>query len=471
MKRRRIAILCLLVALVGAAGCRINPVTGQNQLMLFGEDEEIALGHQCHPNVIYMYDGEYYDPDLNSYLGSIVTRLHECSHRPYLPVEFTMLNTSIINAFALPAHVYATRGFLARLENEAQFAAVMGHELGHVSAGHTAKRLTNNVLVSLGFTLVGSAAGESAQAARLATTAGQAGITLLGLSYSREQERQADRLGAYYMALAGWDPAQAVGMQELLHSFNEREPSALDNYLSTHPPKDDRIREIRAVIQEKSLSGRYMQGDGVYAGRWNRRLRRLRAVDEAFKPYDRGMKLLRERKCDQALGAAREALAIRNDQAQFFRLEGDALLGLGRLEKAREAYRAALDCDNRYAPAKLGLGRALEESGDRAAAERQFEEVVHDWPGGPQGYLELGLVRMRQGEYAEAIPALSKVAQAAPAAGPVHYDLALCYDRIGQAALAYESYERALGAGIGAEERLRAALRVEALKAELRFSE
>ena len=153
----------------------------------------------------------------------------------------------------------------------------------------------------------------------------------------------------------------------------------------------------------------------------------------------------------------------RESVVQDYRSQGEADATDIR-ERAKAASRKILAFASRKAA-------DIRTEGDRAAAERQFEEVVHDWPGGPQGYLELGLVRMRQGEYAEAIPALSKVAQAAPAAGPVHYDLALCYDRIGQAALAYESYERALGAGIGAEERLRAALRVEALKAELRFSE
>ena len=92
------------------------------------------MGNAYHPDIVFMYDGEYIDPELKQYLGSIVVRLNEVSHRSEMSVDFTVLNTSMINAFAIPGHVYATRGFLAELQNEAQFAAVMGHELAHVEA-------------------------------------------------------------------------------------------------------------------------------------------------------------------------------------------------------------------------------------------------------------------------------------------------------------------------------------------------
>ncbi len=455
-------LLACAAALAAAAGCRTNPVTGESELMLVSESQEVQLGHQTHPNVIFMYDGEYHDEELNRYLGTIVMRLHSCSHRPEIPMEFTMLNTSIINAFATPAHVYATRGFLARLENEAQFAAVMGHELAHVAAGHSAKQLTQNVLVSLAFGVAGQL--SDSRMAGAALDVGQVGVTLLGLSYSREQERQADRVGTYYMALAGWDPDQAISMQRLLHSLNEHEPTFMDKYLSTHPAEDDRIAEIRAAIDEKNLPGRYVQGDGVFADRWNRRLQRLRQVNEAFGPYDRGMKLLEKQDFRGALAAAEESISMRDDQAQFFRLKGDALLRLGRIQEAKAAYRQSLQRDGRYVLANLGLGRACEAEGNHEAAEREFEKVAHDYPGSVRGLYGLAVARYQLGHYSEAVQPLKQVTDAVPDLAEAHYMLAECYERIGRLAPAYQSYRKALSAGIGGPERSRALFRLRALQ-------
>ncbi|MFO8007644.1 MAG: M48 family metalloprotease [Candidatus Brocadiia bacterium] len=448
--RRRALVLALLLVLC-LAGCRTSPVTGRAEFMLLTEDDEVALGHSNHPNVVFMYDGEYHDPELNRYLGTLVMRLHECSHRPQMPMEFTMLNTSVLNAFATPAHVYATRGFLARLENEAQFAAVMAHELAHVAAGHSARQLSRNLVISLALGVADYAAGDSV-ASGLAMGAGKVGVALLGLSYSREQERQADRVGAYYMALAGWDPRQAIAMQKLLNSFREDEPSFLDQYLSTHPMTDNRVEEIQSVIEQMQIASRYVQGDGVYSDRWGSRLERLREVDRAFAPYDEGLKALSEKRFDQALEGANEALGIREDQAQFWRLKGDALLGLGLTDQAREAYRESLERDERYVLANLGLGRAYLAEGNDEAAEREFEKVRHDYPGSVVARHGLGVARFRQGRYAEAAEPLSTVARQTedPA---VWYLLGVSYDRAGDSRAAFQAYQNALNRGLSGQQR------------------
>jgi len=461
---RPVVLVFCAIAWAAVAGCRLNPVTGSRELALVSQQEEIALGHQTHPNVIFMYDGEYHDPELNRYLGTIVMRLHACSHRREMPMEFTMLNTSVVNAFATPAHVYATRGFLARLENEAQFAAVMGHELAHVAAGHTAKQLSNNLLTGLVFGLAGSAAGDSA-GSRVAVGLGEVSVTLLGLSYSREQERQADRVGTYYMALAGWDAEQAVQMQRLLASMGRRRDTVLDRYLSTHPQTDNRIMEIRNVIQEKDLrSSRYIQGDGTYAERWTRRLRELRSIDRAFGPYDRGTELLDEGDYAGALSAANESLDMRTDQPPFHRLKGDALLGLDRLAEAQAAYLEALAQDRRYVPANTGLGFVFVKQGKFAEAEKEFAIAAHGFPGSVAARYGLGMTRYELGRYAEAIPPLEAVAGARPNDPDVHYPLAVCYDRTGRPADAYHSYQRALQSGLTGERKEHARKRVRELQ-------
>jgi predicted Zn-dependent protease len=456
------------VALAALAGCRVNPVTGRSELVLVSETEEVAIGYQAHPDVIFMYDGEYHDRELNRYLGTIVMRLHAVSHRPQFPMEFTMLSTSVVNAFATPGHVYATRGFLARLENEAQFAAAMGHEFAHVAAGHTAKQMTQSMLTGLVLGVADYAAGSSL-AGQVATNAGQVGVTLLGLSYSREQELQADRVGAYYMALAGWDPRQAVRIQELLESLSKRKEAVLDRYLSTHPPGEDRRAEIEAVIDEKGLlSGGFIQGDGLFTERWTRHLSGLREVDKAFAPYERGIKLLADGKPGEALAAADGAIGMNGDQAQFHRLRGDALLGLKRYGDAETAYRRSLAADPRYVPANIGLGKLYQKTGQRDKAESEFAVAVHGWPDGLEGYYGLGLARLSQERYEDALQPLAAVAQAAPGNPQVLYALASCYDRTGRPAEARAAYRQALSAGLAGTEKSQAEQRLRSLDAPSR---
>jgi len=452
-----------LVALF-AAGCVTNPVTGRRELMLVGEGDEVAVGHRTHPSVIFLYDGEYHDPELNRYLGTIVMRLHRASHRPQMPMEFTMLNTSVVNAFATPGHVYATRGFLARLENEAQFAAVMGHELAHVAAGHTAKNITQSILSSLALGLADQLSGQSLSAG-VATGLGEAGIALLGLSYSREQERQADRVGTYYMALAGWDPRQAIAMQKLLDSLNDREDTVLDRYLSTHPAHADRLAEVEALIREKDLlNAGYIQGDGVFAERWQRRLARLREGNRAFAPYDEGMKLLKKRRCAEALAAADRAIALRDDQAPFFRLRGDALSALERYGEAEKAYTRALRVDPRYVLANLGLGEVYLKTGRPREAERQFAIAARAWPDAPAARYGLGLALSAQGRHAEAVAPLSAASAALPGNAAVAYALALSHDGAGHAARARSAYRRALALGLSGQAARQARARLRALQ-------
>jgi len=451
---------CLLLA----AGCRTNPVTGSRELVLVSERQELSLGDSYHPNIIFMYDAEYQDAELKRYLGTIVMRLHGASHRAQMRADFTVLNTSVHNAFAIPGHVYATRGFLAALQNEAQFAAVMGHELGHVAAGHTAKILTHRVLSTVALGVTGSALGDSV-GARGAMAAGQLSVSLLGLSYSREQERQADRLGTYYMTLCGWDPREAVSMQRLLASLGSDKRAVLDKYLSTHPPSAERIANVNAIIEEMSLLNRgWVQGDGVYEERWKRRLAALRAVQEACEVYDRGGEHLRAKEYEEALAAAEESLAMQPRQAPFHRLKGDALRALGRMEEARAAYEESLGLDPRYIPANLGLAQVAFQGKDYEEAERQFAVAAAGWPANALAHYGLGTARYRQEKYAQAIAPLELVAKAAPDDPMVHYVLAVCYDKTDQSAKAYAAYKRAVELGLSGEKRTQAEGRIRVLQ-------
>ena len=244
-------LIAAVVLLPLVSACATAPGTGRTIFTGgLSEEGEADLGRQEHPKVLAGYGGAYDDPELNRYVSSVGDFLVQTSERSDLKFTFTILDTPIVNAFALPGgYVYITRGLLSLAENEAELAGVLGHEIGHVTARHTAERYGQTVAanvagVGLGVLLGGEAA--------------QAGGALGGLllrSYSREQEFEADMLGGRYLARAGYDTAAMAGFLSQLqaHSRLEAElagqPEKADsfNIMQTHPRTADRIE--RALEQ------------------------------------------------------------------------------------------------------------------------------------------------------------------------------------------------------------------------------
>ena len=199
---KRVAALLLAGALL--AGCARNPATGKNELMLVSESQEIAMGQQADSQVIASI-GLYPDPALQSYVLDIGKKLAATSERPNLPWSFRVVDDPAVNAFAIPGgFVYVTRGLLTHVTNEAQLATVMGHEIGHVTARHTAHEMSREELANVGL-VVGSIA--SSAIAKYAGLASQA-MGLMFLKFSRENENTADALGVRYSSRAGYDSRQ-----------------------------------------------------------------------------------------------------------------------------------------------------------------------------------------------------------------------------------------------------------------------
>ena len=174
---RRIGGLVLLLALVLAAGCAKNPVTGKRELTLVSSDQELQMGREGHQAIVAEY-GIYDDPAITAYVDSIGHRLARVSHLPNLEWHFTVLDDPVVNAFALPGgYIYITRGILAYLNSEAQLAGVLGHEIGHVTARHSAKQVTNQTLAGLGLgvaTVFSKTFSRYSQAAVLDSASGTA---------------------------------------------------------------------------------------------------------------------------------------------------------------------------------------------------------------------------------------------------------------------------------------------------------
>ncbi|HNW60438.1 MAG TPA: M48 family metalloprotease [bacterium] len=227
--------------------CAVNPVTGKRQLMLISESDEIALGKQSDAEVIATY-GIYTDAALNAYVNTIGQKMGKLSHRPNLEYSFKVLDTDVVNAFACPGgYVYVTRGILAYLNDEAELAGVMGHEIGHVAARHTAVSYSKQQLASLGLGLGSILSEKFRQYANVANF----GVSMLFLKFSRDDERQADNLGVEYSSKAAYDANCMATFFETLERMNAGSSSSgLPDWFSTHPNPANRITAVRAKTRE-----------------------------------------------------------------------------------------------------------------------------------------------------------------------------------------------------------------------------
>lgn len=260
MKETRLKIILILLMGFNLTffSCAVNPVTGEKELSLISVSQEKAIGQQTDLEIRAQY-GLVEDQRLVSYLNGIGQAIVPHTHRPELKYHFAILDTPVINAFAVPGgYIYVTRGILALISSEAELATILGHELGHISARHSLKRMSQMILVQTGLAVV------SAVDKRLADIAGLAsvGLQLLFLKYSRDDEYQADSLGVAYSRRAGWSP---VFMIDFFHSLEKLGDLSggrpLPGFLSTHPLTKDRIEKVKAMLTEEDTKLKINQND------------------------------------------------------------------------------------------------------------------------------------------------------------------------------------------------------------------
>jgi predicted Zn-dependent protease len=232
-----------LVWVAALAACATNPVTGKKEVSLMSEAQEIAIGQQTDAEVRREM-GIYDDPALQRYVADIGDRLARLSHRPNLPWSFTVVDQPAVNAFALPGgFIYITRGILPYLDNEAELAGVLGHEIAHVTARHAAQQMTRASLGGIGLTALGIFVPSTQPFGSLAS----AGLGVAFTKFSRDDERESDRVGMEYAARGGWDP---TGVPEFLATLARVDAIAergVPNWLSTHPDPAARVEETRPL--------------------------------------------------------------------------------------------------------------------------------------------------------------------------------------------------------------------------------
>jgi predicted Zn-dependent protease len=237
--------------------CARNPVTGKKEVMLMSEAKEMAMGKESHPQIMAEY-GEYPDPKLQAFLTDIGQRMAKVSHRPNLPFQFQVVDSDVVNAFAVPGgYVYFTRGILAHFNNEAQLAGVLGHEIGHVTARHSAEQYTKQML---GQVLFIGAMIASPKLAQFGEQLGQ-GLQLMFLKFSRDNESQSDELGVEYSSKIGYDAKHMADFFGTLDKLSGSAEGRLPTFLSTHPDPGERNKKVKAMAiayQQKTPMQNYM---------------------------------------------------------------------------------------------------------------------------------------------------------------------------------------------------------------------
>lgn len=244
--KRNIEVALILIIVGVLTGCARNPATGEKELALVSESQEVALGQQSHPEILAQF-GRIEDEALQSYFSEIGQEMAAISHRPDLPWTFTVVDDPLVNAFALPGgYIYFTRGILAYMNNEAEMAGVLGHEIGHVTARHAVNQMSRAQLFGLGLGLGSIFSPTFRQFSDLA----QMGVGLLFLKYGRDDERESDQLGIEYMYEMGYDPREMSDFFQVFQRMSEESGQSMPGWLSSHPTPPSRIRDTQQLAQE-----------------------------------------------------------------------------------------------------------------------------------------------------------------------------------------------------------------------------
>lgn len=247
--------LIIFTPLVAVAACSTNQATGRNQFTgLMPASQEAAIGAQEHQKVLAEFGGEMKNSQIQSYVRQVGQKIVPFTERQDVNYTFTVLDTPVINAFALPGgYVYVTRGILALANSESELAGVIGHEIGHVTARHSAERYSTSVVTGLGASILAAAVNVNGASEVLGV-----GANLYLSSYSRSQEHEADNLGVRYLSRAGYD---TMGMANFLSSLEasaaleskergEPETTGANSYFSTHPVTAQRVAQSTAEAQK-----------------------------------------------------------------------------------------------------------------------------------------------------------------------------------------------------------------------------
>ncbi len=402
--KKRISAFLLLLAL--AAGCAVNPVTGQRELVLVGVERQIQMGEQNYAPMQQAEGGQYdVDPVLTEYVQGVGQKLAAVSDLD-LPYEFVVLNNSVPNAWALPGGKIAiNRGLLTSLDSEAELAAVLGHEIVHAAAGHSANQIERGMLLQ-GLVLGAAVATSDSDYGQLAVLGANVGAQLVNLRYGRAAELEADHYGMQYMAKAGYDPQGAVDLQKTFVALSEERGADggwLAGLFSSHPPSQERVQaNLRTAA---SLP----PGGVVGRDRYKEAMAGTMKALPAYEAYDEGRQALADGNTELAREKADKAISIFPAEAHFYALRGDVRMVNGRYERAVESYDEAIERRNDFFYYYLQRGLAYNELGRENRAVEDLQKSLAYLPTAPAHYT-LGNIALERGNRSAAIEHLKVVA-------------------------------------------------------------
>lgn len=386
-RRDFLKLTSIATAAVGTSstiiGCMVDPVTGEKQFVLMSERQEIAVDQQQSPHQFSSDYGVVQNQQLNNYVKEVGDSLASLSHRPNMPYNYQVVNATYVNAYTFPGGSMATtRGIMLDMESEAQLAGLLGHEIGHVNARHTAERMTNSVLaqaVVAGATVAVSASDYS-DYANLVGVAGGFGAGALLAKYSRDNEREADALGMEYMTRANYNAQGMVDLMDLLRNKSKHQPNVIEQMFSSHPMSDERYATAR---QEAGSKYGAWGGKSLLKERYMDNTFTLRKQKNAIEAMQNGELAMMKKNYPQAENQFNTALKqVPDDYA--------ALVMMAKCQMAQEKQQEAKKYLELAKSAYPDESQAIQLSGINSlalnqfdAAFRYFDQYEKKLPGNP----------------------------------------------------------------------------------------
>ena len=385
----------LLIASV-LAGCGVNPVTHEREIQFVSEEQEIQLGEQNYAPTRQSEGGDLeVMPEITAYINEVGQKLAAVSDRK-LPYEFTVLNNSVPNAWALPGgKIAVNRGLLTALDNESELAAVLGHEVVHAAARHGAKAQERGTIMQAGLAVaqVGMAVGGmDAGVANLVVQGAGAGAQMIQMKYGRDQELEADKYGMKYMKLAGYDVQGAVTLQETfvrLFDQGAKQQSWLDGLFASHPPSQERVDENKRTAQE--LGG----GGEVGQQRYAAQIKPLLDAKPAYDKFDQAQAAAGQKDYKKAKALATEASKMLPQEGRFQEFLGEVAIAQKQPKQALGYFEKATQLNPNYFGSYLGAGVANLQTGNKAEAEALLKRSAQLLPTAPAAFYLGNIARDR----------------------------------------------------------------------------
>jgi predicted Zn-dependent protease len=404
-------LLSSLVATISLAACSVNPVTGKTNFQIYDSDWEREVGAQMYAPMKQSQGGEFIlDPELTAYVEEVGNRLaSQARRKDELDFEFSILNDSIPNAWALPGgKIVINRGLLINLDSEAELAAVLGHEIVHSDAAHGARSQSKGMLTQAGavvsMVILGSTI-DSQAAREVAMMVPALGSQLLTQKYGRDAERESDEYGMLYMSESGYDPQGAVELQETFVKLSEgRNQDWASGLFASHPPSMERVNNNRKTAEKLP------RGGNVGREQYRQKTAYLKRVQPAYDAYDEAKKALTDGKMELAREKLDLALSIEPRESLFHDLQGDIHALNEHRKRALASYGKAVHANPDFFYGYLRSGQMQYKLNEPKTARSNLDKSLELMPTAEAHYI-LGMLDKNQGNVSSAVEHFKLAAQ------------------------------------------------------------